>query len=359
MTVFVDENIPRVAEIIGKSFQVQRFKGRSIGRRDLIESGCRALIVRSTTKVREELLAGTGVEFVGTATSGTDHVDVEYLKSKNIGFASAPGANANSVAEYVVYSILLWSRLIGKNVSGGKIGVIGYGNVGKIVAEYSRRLGLETLLNDPPLSDEGYEFPAEFRIATLDEIFDECEIITNHVPLTDSDPHPTLDLIDADLIRKTKYGSLLIHSSRGKVVDETALLERLRNNEIYASIDVWAGEPNFDSELAELTIHCSPHVAGYSRDGKLRGSMKMLTAFEEFFKVTLDKSEIEKNLEPYSPASPEVFLYPDFIYDKLLEYRRFDEDKTRFLKAARMSKSDKMKEFDRLRKEYPIRREFL
>ncbi len=359
MTVFVDENIPRVAEIIGKSFDVRKFKGRSLEKRDLIDSGCRALIVRSTTKVRKELLEGTDVEFVGTATSGIDHVDLDYLESKHIYFASAPGANANSVAEYFVYSILLWSKILGIGVPGGKIGVIGYGNVGKIVAEYSRRFGREVFLNDPPLSDEGFEFPSEFRVATLDEIFEECEVITNHVPLTDSDPHPTLGLIGADLILKMKPDSLIIHASRGKVVEEAPLLERLIKEEIYASIDVWASEPDFDSELAERTIHCSPHVAGYSRDGKLRGSMKMLTAFEEFFKVELDKNDIEKDLEPYSPAPPELFRNRELIYDKLLEYRRFDDDKTRFLKAARMSRSNKMKEFDRLRKEYPIRREFL
>ncbi|MDQ1265955.1 MAG: erythronate-4-phosphate dehydrogenase, partial [Bacteroidota bacterium] len=279
ITAFIDSNIPLLAETLGSCVDICRFTGRGLSAKELIEGNCKYLFVRSTTKVNRELLDNTPVRFVGTATSGIDHIDSSFLESNRIAFADAPGSNANSVAEYVVFSILKWSLYKGIDLKGKSIGIIGYGNVGKIVGSYADNMKLKVFVNDPPLHDAGFEFPDYCKYSELSEI-SSCNIITNHVPLTNGGLYPTINLLDEKFITDMPNDSLFIHASRGGVADEDALLERMLKKEISGAIDVWYNEPLINSELAGLSIIATPHVAGYSRDGKLRGTLRMAQAFE-------------------------------------------------------------------------------
>lgn len=359
MIVLVDENIPLLSESLSACSEVRRFSGRSLDKTILSDSGAKALIVRSTTKVNNALLGGSEIEFIGTATSGTDHVDKDYLLSKNIAFADAPGANANSVAEFLVYSIAKWA--VEKKIEpyGMKIGIIGFGNIGRIVARYAYFMGLEPLINDPPLLEEGYPFPGYIRYASPEEICRECKIITNHVPLFKEGPYPTYHLLDSERIGLIPNGALLIHASRGGVVDEKAMLQRLKSNELTASIDVWEGEPLINTELAAKCIIATPHVAGYSRDGKIRGSQQMAEAFAESFGLKPDMHGFAQEMADYTEMEPAKFRNIKMLYEKLKISRRLDKDTCKLLETLGLRDDERAKAFDMMRKQYPVRREIL
>ena len=223
------------------------------------------LVVRSETKVNRDLLEGSAVRFVGTVTIGTDHVDLEYLKAHNITFASAPGSNANAVAEYIASALLTWSARTQEELTGKTIGIVGVGNVGSKVAKVAKALGMEVLLNDPPLAcktgDKVYR--------PLDELM-QADVITLHVPLTMSGNDRTYHLFDHARILRMKQGALLINSSRGAVVERGALREALAQGHLAGAIlDVWEGEPAIDVGLLDLVALGTPHIAGHSLDGKL------------------------------------------------------------------------------------------
>ncbi len=199
--ILVDENIPLLAEALRPCGKITGYSGRELSKHELIKSSCSSLFVRSTTKIDSTLIEGTSVKFIGTATSGIDHVDVEYLKINNITFTFAPGSNANSVAEYVVYSILKWRSLIQSEIENKTIGIVGFGNIGKIVARYSNYMGMKILVNDPPLKDSGCDFPEYVEYTGLDELIARSDIITNHVPLTIVGSYPTHNLFNEQNIK--------------------------------------------------------------------------------------------------------------------------------------------------------------
>ena len=358
-TILVDENIPLLPGMLEGCGNLITFSGRGLTKDDILEYNGEFLVVRSTTKVNRELLEGTKIKFVGTATSGTDHVDLDYLGKRNIKFADAPGSNANSVAEYVVFSIAKWALENEIDLAEKTIGIIGYGNIGKIVAEYARRMGIEVLVNDPPLLDEMFKFPTYAKYMDLNDICAVSDIITNHVPLTKKGKHPTFHLFSEKQIELINNGALLIHASRGFVVQEEPLLKRLENGDITAAIDVWENEPLVNAELANLTQLATPHVAGYSRDGKLRGTLRMARAFEEASGLKPDYSILEKEMASYHPLPPEEFSDTAKLHDLLKESRKLEEDTRRFRESLQNPPEIRKEEFDRLRKEYPKRRELL
>lgn len=208
MRIVADENIPYVLEAFASLGEVTVLPGRGLTRAALADA--EVLLVRSVTKVGPQLLAGSGVRFVATATIGTDHVDADYLREQGIGFASVPGSNANSVTEYVVAALLVVARRLGWRLAGRSIGVVGVGNVGSLVVEKCQALGLQVLQNDPPRFDAGGD--AVFR--PLPELFD-CDIITLHVPLTPGGPYPTFHLADEAFFRNLRPGAVFLNTSRG------------------------------------------------------------------------------------------------------------------------------------------------
>ena len=262
MKIITDENIPFVKETFSRIGEVRTVPGRDISFNLIKEADI--LLVRSVTRVNKELLEGTPVRFVGTATIGTDHIDEDYLKAKEIALASAPGSNANSVSEYVIASLLTLAKRMGFSLKGKSIGIVGVGNVGSKVVKKCEALEMKVLRNDPPLGRK----TGDVRYLSLDAIL-EADIISLHVPLTYEGQDATYHLVDKDFLSKMKNRSILINTSRGDLVEEEALLEAIRGKKLAGVIlDVWKNEPNINTELLEIIDLATPHIAGYSLDGK-------------------------------------------------------------------------------------------
>jgi erythronate-4-phosphate dehydrogenase len=360
-SIFCDENIPNLAEaIVDKDGEIVSFYGRGLVNRDLVDNECVALFVRSTTKVNEELLDNTKVEFVATATSGADHIDEEYLRSKHIEFSSALGANSNSVAEYVIYGILKHCISENINLSGLTIGIVGFGNVGSKVAYYAHKLGLNVLVNDPPLQKAGFVFPNYCRYLELNDLLAASDILTNHTPLTNKGEYATVNLIDDEQFTLLKPTVLLIHCSRGGVINESALSDFLKaNSAANLIIDVFVEEPRINKYLSERAIISTPHIAGYSKNGKIEGVKAVVAAYEKF-------TETKQNWDAFSEY--EINSKSDFDGDyrdvlallaNINAHRKIEDDSIEFKKIINLVIDKQKTAFDYLRKNYPTRYEYL
>lgn len=364
MNIFVEEQIPYLAESLTGSGNVYTFSGRELIARNLIENQCKALFVRSTTKVDKNLLEGTPVKFVGSATSGIDHIDLEYLKSKGIEFAYAPGSNANSVAEYVMFGILRWASDFDKDFSNLKIGIIGYGNIGSLVAKYSNFFGWKVLVNDPPLLEKINEgdakrLPNFVTHCDLNELLEGSDVVTNHVPLTFEGEHKTYNLFNESNLNKINDCSLFIHTSRGGVVDEASLIRLADTKNVILIIDVWKNEPDINLGLLKKSFIATPHVAGYSFDGKIRGTRAMLESFEKYFSIRPNYRIVNKFLSEYRPISKEDFRDQKKILQVLTNSRKIYEDFQDFRKILTLPQQERQHFFDELRRNHPVRREVL
>ncbi len=365
MVIFVDEQIPFLRDSLSTIGKVHSFNGRTLSRKELIDYQCDILFVRSTTKVDRNLLEGTKVQFVGTATSGIDHIDIDYLNSKGIYFAEAKGSNANSVAEYVVFSILHWAKIYQINIDGLTIGIVGFGHIGTLVAKYTHLLGLKVYINDPPLFEmhqatTGNPFPEYTTYLEFDELLKVSQVVTNHVPKTQDGKFATLGMFNKDNLALIQNNALFIHTSRGGVVVEKDLLEAKKKKDLTLVVDVWDNEPNINTELVRECIICTPHIAGYSFDGKLRGTLKMLNEFERFTNIKPDYSDIQKEMEAYKPMDINLFKDKEFVYQHLLQSKQLLEDTIQFKKILLIeTPEERSKYFDWLRKQYPKRREVL
>ncbi|OAD19711.1 erythronate-4-phosphate dehydrogenase, partial [Candidatus Thiomargarita nelsonii] len=261
MEIVADENIPFVSTVFASLGEVRTLIGRQINRADLGDA--EVLLVRSVTQVDEKLLAGSAVRFVGTATIGLDHIDLDYLSKKNMAFASAQGSNATSAAEYVISALLIIAERQGFQLRDKTVGIIGCGNVGSRVLKKLKALGVECIIHDPPLQEK----TDNRDYVDLNTVL--CaDIITLHVPLTKGGRYPTEHLINADFLAKLQDEVVLVNTSRGAVLDERALLERLAARPTMTTIlDVWKNEPNINQLLLQRATLGTPHIAGYSFDG--------------------------------------------------------------------------------------------
>jgi erythronate-4-phosphate dehydrogenase len=276
MKILADENIPYVREVFGGLGEIRCAAGRAISA-DMLK-GVDSLLVRSVTRVDEALLAGTDVRFVGTATIGFDHVDVDYLNHAGIAFTSAAGSNSNSVVEYVLTAILTLAERYGWELAGKTLGIVGVGNIGSRLGKKAKALGLTVLPNDPPVQRR----TGDSRFVSLAEAL-QADIITFHVPLTKSGPDATYHLLNAETLKMIRPDALLINSSRGAVVDNLALKQCLTEGSIGPVVlDVWEGEPNIDVELLDAVAIGTPHIAGYSLDGKVNGTIMLYEALKAF-----------------------------------------------------------------------------
>ena len=234
------------------------------------------LVTRTRTKCNKELLEGSSVKMIASATIGTDHIDVPWCDKKGIIVRNAPGCNAGGVMEYVfcaLYGVASRRRI---NLSGKTIGVIGVGNVGKRVVGMSRALGFKTLLCDPPRAAE----EGDFDFTPLDELLEKSDIITMHVPLDKT----TRNMVDKKFFKKIKKGAIFINASRGEVVDEQALIEAIPNLGPVI-IDTWNHEPDINKELMEMVDIATPHIAGYSYQGKMNATAAVVRAVARFLKI--------------------------------------------------------------------------
>jgi erythronate-4-phosphate dehydrogenase len=316
-----------------------------------------ALLVRSITPVNGTLLAGSAVRFVATATIGFDHVDLPYLERNNIGFASAPGSNANSAAEYVIAALLEIGQRHKTRLEGKSIGVIGVGNVGSRVARKCETLGMRVLRNDPPLRRQ----TGDPKYVPIESLYD-CDFLTIHTPLTKEGIDKTFHLADAKFFSSLKPGAVFVNASRGAVVDTAALKAAIRDNRLRAVVlDVWEGEPNIDAGLLEAVDLGTPHIAGYSLDGKIAGMIMIYQAFCDYFRLQ-PRFDAEDFLPP--PDVPRLEMRVNRLADEELlaqaaeqvySIQRDDKDLRRMVDQP---PEERGRFFDALRKNYPVRREF-
>lgn len=240
-----------------------------------------ALIVRTRTRCDESLLKGSSVKLIVTATIGMDHIDIPWCESNGITVKSAPGCNAPGVAQYVISSL----SHIDPELQGKTIGVIGYGNVGSIVAEWADYCGMNVLVCDPPRKKMGLK---DRIYLPMEKILSESDIITLHVPLTSTGPYPTYHLIGGKELSTMKSGTVIVNTSRGGIVNESALKEYLRQKRVKAIIDVWENEPDIDMDLMHLASIATPHIAGYSYEGKQRATEMAVEAVNRYFGFSHD-----------------------------------------------------------------------
>ena len=355
MKIIADTNIPFVRECFSSIGEVSLFGGRDITKEIVADADI--LLVRSVTKVNKQLLEGSNVKFVATATIGIDHVDCEYLKQQGIGFSSAPGSNANSVAEYIVAALLDIAKEKDIVLKGKSIGIIGVGNVGSKVAKKAEALGMKVVLNDPPLQrltgDEKYQ--------PIEKVYD-CDFVTVHTPLTFDGVDKTYHLADKAFFDSLKKGCVFLNTSRGEVVDSDALKNAVKNNKFKAvTLDVWEGEPDIDIELLDMVDIATPHIAGYSYDGKVCGMIMIYESACEFFGF-----ESEFGLESFLPVAEVPTLEVDISFDsdilvlhnvvkKIYDIKADDENLRQLLNKADAERGGW---FSDLRKNYPVRREF-
>jgi erythronate-4-phosphate dehydrogenase len=316
------------------------------------------LLVRSITRVDDRLLSGSSVKFVGTATVGADHVDVPYLESRGIGFAAAPGSNANSVSEYVIAALLTLADRFNLQLDRMSIGVVGVGNVGiKVVEKCSAVLGMRVLQNDPPRARS----TGSPEFLSLDELM-EVDVVSLHVPLTRTGDDRTFHLFDDERITKLKSGSMLINTARGAVVETGALRQALQSGRLHAAVlDVWENEPVIDLELLSLVAIGTPHIAGYSSDGKMNGARMVYNAVCDFF--NLPKTWSVDGLLPPSDhpeviADPSVGSHQGVLRAIVKQCYPIEHDDERLREVFAIPSTQCGDYFRLLRNRYPIRREF-
>ncbi|QDD41171.1 4-phosphoerythronate dehydrogenase PdxB [Salmonella enterica subsp. arizonae] len=349
MKILVDENMPYARELFSRLGEVKTVPGRPIPVEELNHAD--ALMVRSVTKVNESLLSGTPIKFVGTATAGTDHVDEAWLKQEGIGFTAAPGCNAIAVVEYVFSALLMLAERDGFSLRDRTVGIVGVGNVGSRLQTRLEALGIRTLRCDPPRAARGDE--GDFR--TMDEVVEEADVLTFHTPLYKDGPYKTLHLVDETLIRRLKPGAILINACRGPVVDNAALLARLTAGQpISVVLDVWEGEPDLNVALLDAVDIGTSHIAGYTLEGKARGTAQVFEAYSAF--IGREQHVALETLLP-APEFGRITLHGPLDQPTLkrLAHLVYDvrRDDAPLRKVAGIPG-----EFDKLRKNYLERREW-
>jgi len=347
--ILVDENMPYARELFSRTGEVVAVPGRPLPVAELADA--QGLMVRSVTQVNEALLSGTPVKFVGTATAGTDHVDEAGLQRAGVAFSAAPGCNAIAVVEYVFSALLLLAERDGFQLRDRTVGIVGVGNVGGRLQKRLEAWGIRTLLCDPPRADRGDE--GEFL--SLDAVAAQADILTFHTPLFKEGPYRSWHLANAALLMGLKPNTILINACRGAVVDNAALLEVLNmRHDLSVVLDVWEPEPDLSLALLDKVDIATPHIAGYTLEGKARGTTQVFEAWCDFIgqpqQVPLSTllpvpefSEVTLN----GPLDqPTLKRLAHLVYD----VRRDD--------APLRKVAAKPGEFDRLRKQYQERREW-
>lgn len=347
MKIIADKNIPflrGVAELYG---DVEYLSGSDFTNERIKDAD--ALIVRTVARLDEAMLHGTNVKLICSATIGYDHIDTDYCDAHTIEWTNAPGCNSGSVMQYVVASLIVLSRKYNFDLQKKTIGIVGVGNVGAKVAKACQLLGMKVLLNDPlRQKNEGGNF-----FVSLDQIRDKADIITFHTPLVKEGEFKTYHLVDKQFFANLNKKPFIINSARGGIVDTGSIKEALRNKQIAgAVIDCWENEPDIDLEYMNRIDIATPHIAGYSADGKANATRMSLEALANF--LHLDKTPL-KTIKPPEPIDSLIDL-SDFagsanpIYDAILRTYNPMGDFARLKESPSSFKS--------LRNDYPLRREF-
>lgn len=348
LDIVIDENIafPEAFELFGR---VRKVKGREIS--NSILKDCDILIIRSVTTVNEKLLDNTKIKFVGTATSGIDHLDINLLNEKKIFFADAKGCNSFAVAEYVIVAITKLLADSDEDFNNKKIGIIGYGNIGTKVAEMCKALGMNVKINDPPLK----RIYKNFSSASLEEIL-ECDIITLHIPLTFLGEDKTYNLLDENL-SLIRDEAILINTSRGGVINEKTLLKILERKKIRLVTDVWSDEPRINTELLNKSSISTPHIAGYSIEGKVNGSKMIFEKLNTFLGTNYhfdfnDNSILKEEIKFEGEFNSKNLNY---LLRKIYDIEKDSLDTKKMLE---INQQERANYFDQMRKKYTHRKSF-
>ena len=353
--IVCDEQIPYAREAFSRVGRVCLLPAEEIINRNIRAAD--VLVIRSVTKVAPELLSGTSVEIVGSVTSGIDHIDAAYLNKGGIKLISAPGSNANSVSEYVIAALLVLSEMKGITLEGKKVGIVGVGHVGSRVDKKCRALGMKTVWNDPPLARPD----RDIKYRSMREICS-CDIVTLHMPLTFRGRDATYHLVGDELLRGMKDPFIFINTARGKVVDEKAILEYGRKGLFQGMvIDVWPDEPDIDRGLLRMADIATPHVAGYSIDGKVKAVDMVYKDLCRHYKVR-DNWSVTAMLRP--PPDPLIKVPEakgggkDTIKKAVLAAYDPRVDDRNLRRIALIDPKKRGEYFESLRQRYPVRREF-
>lgn len=368
MQIVADENIPLLEQFFNEFGQIRKVAGRTMTSEDVKDADI--LLVRSVTKVDEALIANSAVKFIGTCTIGTDHIDLDYLAAVNqqrsdnneakIAFSSAPGCNAEAVVDYVLSaaSVLIDKR--DQRFAEITVGIVGVGNVGFRLRQRLEAMGVTVIAVDPFKSEEDVG-----KLSSLDEAL-KADVVSLHIPITEvanAGEHATRHLINRDRLQQMKADACLINTCRGSVVDNDALKSHLsRNADFESIIDVWEGEPNLDLELMNQCLLATPHIAGYSLDGKMRGTELVYKACCQVFGLPI-RSKLAQFL-------PEPSIKKIKFGDSVPVYQalrtairavyevRVDDGIMRSTLLRTHGEAQAMRtQFDLLRKNYPLRRD--
>lgn len=346
--IVADDKIPFLEGALEPFAEITYLPGKSITRESLMKAD--ALLIRTRTKCTESLLKGTPVKYIATATIGFDHIDTGYCDKHKIKWTNAPGCNSSSVQQYITASLLKLSRDHQFNLREKTIGIVGVGNVGSKVEHVARTLGMKVLLNDPPRArkEGGKDF------VLFGNILYESDIITAHVPLNIVGEDKTYHLFNSRTFKKMKKGTWFINSSRGEVADTLSLKNSISSGKLGgAIIDVWENEPDIDLELMGKTFISTPHIAGYSTDGKANGTAMVVNSLCGFFNLPL------KDWYPGDVPLPLITEISidckgksdhEIMAEAVFSTYNIEEDDLRL----RFSPAD----FEKQRGEYPLRREF-
>ena len=355
MKIVADAAIPYAEQILSGLGEVTLLPGR-----DMDAAGVQAadvLVVRTVTRVDGTLLEGSNVRFVASATSGTDHVDLDYLQRAGIGFAAAGGCNARAVAEYVLSALCAVAQQQDLDLHGKRAAVIGCGHVGSMVVTLLQACGISCLVNDPPLQAR---CPGDRDWRELDEVL-EADIVSLHVPLIRTGDHPTLNLVDSDFLSRLGSDVIFINTSRGEVVDEAALCAYLDAHPRAAAVlDVWRNEPAIDTALLTRARLATPHIAGYSTDAKLRATCMVYEQLRAFLGITADAPPL-----PPLPVVRAGSLRLSGWHDEMeaiamavLGSYDIRSDSASLQRILELPGEQRGSFFDALRNQYPVRREF-
>jgi erythronate-4-phosphate dehydrogenase len=351
LTILADESIPAVEHYLGGIGRVQSVNGRTLQRAQL--KSVDVLLVRSVTRVDAALLDGCAVKFVGTATSGFDHIDREYLSERGIAFAYAPGSNANSVVEYVLAAIAGVGNKLEQLLAGGIVGIVGYGLIGKAMASRLAALGIRHRIYDPWLAPAAIPHAAE-----LDSVLD-CDVVTLHPQLLRQQPWPSYHLLGVAQLQRLHRDALLINASRGPVVDNTALLKQLDAGQGPLTVlDVWEGEPDISAALLQRVALGTAHIAGYSLDGKLLATRMLAEAMAtslELPPLPTDSPAIKATAVPVPAGLSGAELLRTLLQSRYDIHR--DDAMLRQAILIDQSSVGRGHRFDLLRKSYRERRE--
>lgn len=348
--IIADDKIPFLQGVLEPFANIEYYPGKEITNYRISDAD--VLIIRTRTKCNKELLEGTRIKLIATATIGFDHIDTIYCKENEIKWLNAPGCNSGSVMQYITAALIQVAAEEEFNLSEKTIGIIGVGNVGQKVHTVAEVLGMNVLLNDPPR--ERIEGGNAF--CDLERIKNESDIISFHVPLNREGADKTYHLADDDFFNQLIKKPTIINSSRGEVIKTSSLIDAIKSNKINKTvIDVWENEPDINLKLLDLVDIATPHIAGYSIDGKANGTAVCVNAVNKYFNLGLEENWYPSEI-PIPDDGIELCVngnkkeVQDIISEVVNSTYNMVDDNMKFKESPDT--------FEKQRGNYPVRREF-